>query len=135
MKTGLGVAKDIRSLINLPVITTGLTGKIYQFKRPLNSKLVDIVIGIQGIDNEQFQQGTVNVNVHVPNLISDSTMPDLETLDRLSTLLMPLLDTQYRNDFYTIVASPSVIYQDTDGSHFANIKVDYYSIQEDYKNI
>lgn len=135
MKTGLQVAQDVRSLINLPVVTSAISGKIYPIKRSINSRLVDIVIGIQGLDNEQLQQGTVNVNVFVPNLISDSSMPDLATLDKLSALLSPLLDGQYRQEFHTKVGSPPIVYQDTDGSHFLNIKVDYYSIQTNFKNI
>lgn len=137
MKTGLQVAQDINSLIDLPVVTSAISGKIYQGARPLNSKLIDIAIGIQGINNEWLQEGTVNVNIYAPNLSfnSDSTRPNLPVFDRLSTILCPLLDSQYKDSFYTIVASPAVIYKDTDVSHFVNIKVDYYSIQDDFKNI
>lgn len=135
MKTGLQVLKDIWSLINIQEVTAAISGGIYQIKAPLNSDLVNIVIGLQGVDNEQLQQATVNVNVHVPNMKSDTTMPDLVNIDRICDLLMPLLDSQFRKDFSSDVASPAVIYQENDGSHYANIKVNYYSIQEKFKNI
>lgn len=138
MKTGPEVVIDIRSLINVPAVTTGITGEIYQFERPADSKLIDIVIGLQGLDNEAFQQATVNVNIYVPLIISVKTgkpVPDLPNLNRLSKLLPPLLDTQFRDTFHTDVDNPAMIYKDTDGSYFANIKVNYYSIQTNFKNL
>lgn len=134
MKTGLQAARDVRSLINVQEIKSIISGDIYTIARPLNSKLLDLVVGIQGLDNEQIQQGTINVNAYAPNMISDTSMPDLASFDKLSVLLPQLLDGQYREDFYTKVQSSPIVYTDTDGSHFLNIKVDYYSIQTNFKN-
>lgn len=138
MKTGLAVISDVWSLISIPEVTQAITGEIYQFERPDNSALVDIVIGLQGVNNEQIQEATVNVRIHVPlmeNFRTGQMVPDLPTLNRLANLLMPLLDTQFRTSFHTDVDNPAMIYKDTDGSYFATIKVNYYSIQTNFKNI
>lgn len=135
MKTGIEVILDVRSLISISDVTSAITGKIYEVRRPTNSKLIDIVIGVQGVDNNWMQQALLNVNINVPNLASDSTMPDLRNLNNISKLLVPLLDGQNKSDFYTKVDAPAIIYQDTDGTFYANIKVKYFSVQTNHKNI
>lgn len=132
MKTATEVVLDVYALANVPEVTNAITGEVCQFFRPNDSVKQDIVIGILGVDNEWMQQATVNVKIHVPNL--KDGQGDLASLDMIAGIVIPLLDSQYRDSFYTMV-SETFLRQDTDGTWFYRIVVDYYSIQENFKNI
>lgn len=132
MKSAIDVIVDVYSLVNVPAVTSAISGEVYQLERPDNSKKQDVVIGLLGADNEWLQEATVNVKIHVPNLKSGKA--DLNNLERIVNIVTPLIDGKYMDSFYTIKGT-TYLQKDTDGTWFYRIVVDYYSIQEEYKNI
>lgn len=141
MKTGFDVITDVRSLVNVEQVTGLITGKIWANQRLNNSDLIDVVINCNSISNTQRQIGYGNINIYVPALtIADAnggqqSYPDQATLGELCDAITQLVDSQSRATFTTIVQDSGNIYQDTDGTWFANIGFKYTSIQEDFKNI
>jgi beta-galactosidase/beta-glucuronidase len=141
MKDAFDIIKDIRSLINVQAVTSLLTGAIWSDFRPDNRQLKsDIVVNSLGITNTQMQVGFANVNVYVPK--SQQTIdgvsqlyPDQAKMLQMGKLLVPLLETQWRDTFHTEVEDPGTTVKDTDGSYFISIRVKYYSVQDNYKNI
>ena len=133
MKDSFDLTGDIISLIDYPAIKSMITGGIYADDRPDNSQLIDIVVNSLGVTNRQFQKGSGNVNVHVPNL--PSGRKDSVRLRSISKALKPYLDAQFRDTFHTDIDDGGALLQDTDGSWFYNIPINYYSLQENFKNL
>lgn len=133
MKDSFDVTADIISLFDVPAIRNLITGDIYADDRPDNSQLIDIVVNSLGITNRQQQKGSGNVNIHVPNL--PSGRKDSRTLRTITKALKPHLDTQFRETFHTDIEDAGALLQDTDGTWFYNIPINYYSIQTNFKNI
>lgn len=133
MKDSFDVPADIITLINVPAITNLITGGIYADDRPDDSKLIDIVVNCFGVTNRWNQKSSPNVNIHAPNL--PSGRKDSVSLRRIAKAIIPLLESQNRPTFQTDVEDGGEALQDRDGNWFYNIPVNYYSIQEKYKNI
>lgn len=138
MKDCFDVARDIRSLINVPEVLTAIDGDIWQFVRPINSDRADIVIGVMGIDNDYIQNANVNVLIHVPNIqVTKGPLidwqPDQGRFNALCDIIAPLLDNQYKETFHTNLATYGNLFRDKDGSWFCLLQVEYYSIQDNYK--
>lgn len=141
MKDGFDLVTDLRSLVNVPEITGLIDGKIYNSFRPNNSNKTDIVVNSITISNTQDQIGYGNINIYVPALSApdgiggQQQVPDMAKMNSLCKSVTPLVETQFRNTFRTEVEDAGNIYQDTDGSWFVNIRIKYYSIQNNYQNI
>lgn len=133
MKDGFDLTADVISLFDVPAIKNLITGGIYADDRPDNSDLIDVVVNSLGITNRQQQKGSGNVNVHAPNL--PSGRKDSRTLRTIAKALMPYLDTQSRDTFRTDIDDGGTLLQDTDGTWFYNIPINYYSIQTNFKKI
>lgn len=140
MKDGFDVVNDVRSLINIPTITSQIDGKIWPDMRPNNRVKTDIVINCNSISNSVDQIGFGNVNIYVPGITETVDgqqwkKPDHYRLNSLCKLILPYIETQWRETFRTEVEDSGNIFQDTDGSWFVNIGFKYYSLQSNYQNI
>lgn len=133
MKDSFDVVTDVFSLIDLPAIKSLINGDIYSNDKPSGSTKVDIVVNSLGVTNRQMQRGSANVNIHSPN--TQSGRADSISLITIAKALIPYLDSQYRDTFYTEVDDGGTLMRDTDGSWFYNIPINYYSIQNNYQNI
>lgn len=126
---------DIDSLIykavNMPLITSAISGKVYKRSRPLNPDKVDIVVGSLPVNNEQLQRTVVNVNIHVPNLklsingITDNTQPDLVKLKTVTALVISALDDKAFTDYYFDVQQ-QVLFEDG-AEYYSNIRINFFS--------
>lgn len=141
MKDGFDVVKEVISLINVPAVTSQISGKIWPHMMPGGLKTVNIVVGVMLVNNEFIQYSPVNIRVHAPNVEitqANGTIyrgPDLVTLNKIVKIISPLVDTQWKFDFWTEIVGAGTIFQDSDGSWFSLIKVDWRHLQSNYKNI
>jgi hypothetical protein len=140
MKDVFDINNDIRSLVDVAEVQGILDGGIWTMQMPDNHKKTAVVINTLTGTNDQIQQAVVNVRIHTPNIQvwiekQYSSIPDQRTLKKVSDLLIPLLDSKYMPSFWTEVVKPAYLFKDNDGSHFTLIQVNYYSIQDHYKNI
>lgn len=133
MKDRFDVAEDIIFLIDTPEVRAMLSGGIYADDRPGGSSDIDIVVKSTGITNQQFQVGTANVNIYVPDL--SSGRKDTMVFRKIFRVLKPLLDAQYKDTFHTHIDDGGGFIQDSDGSWFYNVPVNYYSVQTNYQNL
>lgn len=135
MKTSFDIAADLwRRLRTIESELNG--GEVCQFHQPKNSPKWNVVINLLGASNEPMQYALANVNIHGPNLTgtNDNTQPDLARFATLTTLVEGLLDCHWDVDYHTDINTHGTPRQDTDGSWYANIRVNYYSVQTN-KNI
>ncbi|GGG93486.1 hypothetical protein [Pedobacter zeae] len=133
MKTAFDIVKDVRGMINVPEVLNYIDGKIYPFVMPSNSSKQNITVSVLSANNDWMQEATVNIRIHSPNI--NGTLPDLKHYDLISKIICSLTDSQYRDTFHTEVIEPGRLYRDQDGSHVCVVQIDYYSIQNNYKNI
>jgi hypothetical protein len=143
MKDSLDMVTDVRSLINVQAIIDMLgEGKIYPHTRPAGRKdKMDIVVNALGVNNDAYQTGTANINLYAPAIKATQDagnlqyLPDYFKLNALLKAVSPLVESQFRDTFHTDVSDPGTPLTDADGSAFVSIQLNYYSIQNNYKNI
>jgi len=134
MKDSFDITEDVISLINIPEVTTFITGKIYADSRPNISNKQDIVVRVLAGTNEWMQNAVVVINGD-GFVLHDSDKPDMIKMRDLGKTLTKLLEGQYRNEFFTEIENPAQVRTDRDGSKYLNIRVRYRSIQNNFKNV
>ena len=142
MKTGNQSVDDVFSLLDVPLLKGLIDGDIYKYHKPLNSKRTNVIVNSLTLNTQPLQEGIVNVNIHAPNLkpvttdgVPDSGFPDSVKLGSLALVATSLLDTQFKDNFHTDIDTAPSMLQDSDGSWYINIRVNYYSVINDFKNI
>lgn len=137
MNSSQAVISLYRYLKDSELMTGALkpNGDLYKYRRPLNSKSEDVVINSLPFDTEALQQGTLNVNIHVPNLTLeldgavDDTQPNTERLGELADIAMELLKDVWSYDgHHYFSAQQENLIQDTNSSCYINIRVDFRSV-------
>lgn len=113
-----------------------ITGNVYKMQRPLDSKLVDIVINCLPTNNLQVQTAVANVNIHVPNLSLgsaagvDNTQANIPKLRALTNLVISKLNDKYPSGkaFWYDVQQQNVFAEPNINEHYSNVRVNFYSI-------
>jgi len=140
MKSGIEMVADVARLLKVPKVTGIISGSLWQHQRPANSEREDIVVNSLALTGQQLQQGVVNVNIHVPNLkvnldgAADNTMPDLARMHAIEQVLYPLINDNDQKSFWIWVDEPGQPYQEG-ANWYLNIRINYYSYQENYQNV
>lgn len=142
MKTGIEMATDGFTLINVDVVNSLITGACYLLERPQNSDKIDVVVNTLALTAAQLQNGVFNVNIHCPNLKgvviggeNDDTQPDVVSMTSIGKVVTEILKDYNGFDFKLDVQTPGMPIRDTDGNWYVNIRVNYYSFQQNYTNI
>ena len=121
------------SVINQSPIKTAMTGCLYKIDRPLNQSTEDIIINALSVSNEAVQQGIINVNLHVPNLVlgdggvQDNTRADFARLDELSTIFAPTMDQLFTSGVFFEVQNINIFPEENIAEHFVNFRIIFYS--------
>jgi hypothetical protein len=112
-------------------------GKLCKLERPLNSGLEDVVINSLGLNREDVQEGILNVNVFVPNLVlpsnpNDKAQPDMARLLYLSNLANNALgsgsEVWEATGNYCFNMQQENVFQDENNQHYLNLRVEFYSL-------
>ncbi|SMC53243.1 hypothetical protein [Pedobacter nyackensis] len=135
MKDVFDMVTDVRSLVNVPVLTSTINGKVYPNLRPDGrTDFADLVVNGLSITNTQQQIGSGNVNGYVPTITKDGVrVPDQARLSAMGKSIITLIDNQYHDTFRVFVDGGAVPMRDTDGSYFVNVPFKYHSIQDNYQ--
>lgn len=106
-----------------------LTGKVYWLVRPKNSNKEDIVVLPLAMNAEVLQEGIVNVNIHVPNLVlaDDDTQPNFERFEMIANHITSTLKDVWGTDYnFKIDDAATPI---PDGKNwFCNIRIRYWTL-------
>jgi hypothetical protein len=134
MKDGFDIVADVKSLVNVPVITGAIESPIWEHSRPDNSDKIELVVNSLGATNDQYQKGFANINIYAPSLERNvggkvSRYANTPVLNNLVKLIKPLVEKQFRPTFNTEIDESPTLMQDTDGSWFVNIRLKYRSIK------
>ena len=134
MRTTLDLVDILWAYLNASALKNELTGGIYKHIGPVNSQKEDVVINSLPIVNLDLQTAVANVNIFVPNPVQningvqDTSQPDSARLQALGAMAMVILDSHYGADYSFSVQQSVLLSDDTSGSWFLNIRVNFYSI-------
>lgn len=132
MKHVSDMTRDVYSLINIPDVTEGITGKVWEDLMSSSSKsTVNIVVKGISLTNKAIQNGYTHVNIYAPNLTidGDPNFPNRPELYRVRDLVFPLLNSIYKPSFQIWVDEADGILTDKDGNWYLGIILGYQSIQ------
>lgn len=124
-KTEFDGKQWILELLNESGIKNVISGKIYKNRRPVESKLEDVVINAVSMDNSFLQDGKFNVNVYVPyqQVKIDGTtqyMPNESRMEQLTDIAYPIFDNIFRDQFNLTIIRTEVFEEDTEKSSYVN---------------
>lgn len=113
-------------------------GDLYKHQRPLNSDKEDIVINSLLLGHDAVQEGVINVNAYVKNLVltingnTDNSQPDTSRLTYLSTLINSALGSGNElweaSGNYVFKIQQDNIFQDGNNQHYINFRIEFYSL-------
>lgn len=132
MKSNLTAVDTVFSLLNDSIVKDEITGRIAKNVRPTNSEAEDIIINSLALNNEQLQQGIINVNIHVPNLSInintgiDRSTPDHNRIKYLTDLVIPVLKDIWGDDWDIDIEQINLLREEI--SSYNNIRVVYQAI-------
>jgi hypothetical protein len=119
-------ASELKSMIN------GVVCK----QRPINSTKEDVCINAIAITGNQFQEGVINVNIHVPNLKlkiggqDDNTQPNYARLKILTNKALELLQLVTFERGHVIVSNPTqrLFAEPEINQHYTNLRLTVRSV-------
>lgn len=136
MRNTLQIVNIIWKALQISPLKTEISGGIYKHQRPIDSDKEDIIIGCLPITGSQLQEGIVNVNIHVPNLVvnagstQDATQPNSIRLEELAAyalvflqnLVLEVGEVNFSIDNQMVFAEPDV------NEHYVNIRLQCYAV-------
>lgn len=112
-------------------------GKLCKFERLDNSILEDTVINAIGLDKDDVQEGVLNVNQYVHNLVYPNdpalkSQPDTARILYLSKLLNTVLgdgeEVWDESGKWCFILQQDTVMPDTNNQHYINFRVEFYLI-------
>ncbi len=132
MKTTLDLVDLVYEVLKTSSLKSSITGKVYEYQRPVNSNVEDVVINSLPITNDQLQEAIVNVNVFVPNLEVEETgdisrqVPNITRLKTLAGLAVQNLTDGISGDYTWDVQQQTLMEDDESKQHFINIRIQFF---------
>ncbi|WP_426291975.1 hypothetical protein ACN9ML_18250 [Dyadobacter endophyticus] len=133
MKTTLDQDTEIYKLLNVPAVTSVISGGIYKGRRPTDSELEDIVINTLTTGDGTRQFGVSNVNIYVKDISAtiagrQQFLTNSARLITLTNLVKPLLEETDGEDFALWIESTRPVAEPDINQHFINIRIEFQFI-------
>jgi len=135
IKTTLSAVDDVYDALKASPLASEITGKIFKDRRVANGATEDVVINSPTVNAAQLQQGLVNVNIHVPNIIvkqngvSDDTQPNHARLRELALMAAGILKDNVSGDAsFNLQQIVGPLLDEVAKDHYVNIRLDYFNI-------
>lgn len=129
-KTTLDLDSALYRVLNIPAVTSVISGKVYTTNRPDDSVLEDIVISTITLGDGTLQAGVTNVNVYALDLEQKSGSKSYFVANkaRLSTIsksVIPLLEEAYGDDYNMWIEWTTVVAEPEIKQHYLNIRIEF----------
>lgn len=133
MTTNLEAIDILFTKLDGSSLKTAITGSICKLKRDADSNKEDVVINSLPFNNEQLQQGILNVNIHVPDVVVNvnnvqDKQPDFARLKTLADMAVEILDDNWASTYNFSVQQQNVMHDPEAGSHYVNIRIEFFII-------
>lgn len=121
---------------SLKTAVTTTSGEVFKGRKPINYQKEAVEIISLPINNEDIQEGIVNINIHVPNLlinqnnVQDPSQPNHPRLQELTNLALGILNDVFipASDCGFEVMQQTLIQDEEGGAYYSNIRVRFYNI-------
>jgi hypothetical protein len=133
MKTTVDIVDILWQHADGSSLKTAITGKVYKSKRPIDSKVEDVVINSLPVLNRQLQVAIANVNVYVPNKAVtingavDSSQPDTKRLKELATIATTVFEEGGSAGYEFLMEQQHVMEDEGSNSHYINLRIIFYN--------
>lgn len=129
MKTALDQDTAIFKLLNVPAVTTVITGNVFKGRRPNDSDREDIVINTLTLGDGTRQFGVANVNIYTKDISSTiagkpQLLANSSRLATLTNLIKPLLEETDGDEFVLWIDGTQLIAEPEVNQHFMNIRIE-----------
>ncbi len=137
--TSIALVNMLKSHIEHSVLFTDNNkpdGKLCEYERPLGSKSEDVVISVLSLLKDDVDNGILNVNIYVPNLIladepNDTSQPDTARIQILSDLANEAFadgeEIWDDNGGYCFKLQQDNVLSDENDQHYINLQIEFYS--------
>ena len=130
IKTTFDILDVLYPVINVQEVNDVIDGSVYADKKPLDSKLQDVLLQVQSNSNSDglVQQAVVNINCFCKNLESDGLV-DRENLKTITNaVIMALNQYSETNQYFNFNLIWQVILPDSDNKimSYSNIRINCY---------
>lgn len=111
-------------------LKNAISGGIYKYERPDNSKLEDVVINSIALTNDDVQLGVANVNIHVPaiEIVVDGKQqrkPNIKRLATLAGIAIPILKHKVGQDYNYWISSQTTVNNPDTNERFINFTINF----------
>lgn len=129
MKTNYDALNVIYKRLNT-LVKPSISGKVYKLRRPLNSRLEDIVINALPISDEIPQECTVNVNCYAPNIETkvsgvSTSSPDTKRMKEVADLVAENLENVDDQDCHYFIMNQAVLQDEAAEEYYTNFRVTF----------
>lgn len=127
MKTTLDQSNAIFNLLNVPEITSMITGAVRKERRDLNSEKEDIVIKSLTLGEGSRQFGVAFVNIHVKDVSvtgRPGLFPNTARLEAIAKRVVPLLEETDGDDFVLYIVDSRTVEEPQIDQHYLNLRVE-----------
>ncbi|WP_343302849.1 hypothetical protein AAHN97_14990 [Chitinophaga niabensis] len=136
MRTSFTAVDIVWTRLKTSPLSAAISGGIYKHGRPLNSGKEDCVVNSLPISGAQLQEGVLNVNIHVPNIVivsegnQDATQPNSPRLDELTRIAIDRLTDAWEEsgDVNFTIEQQVLIQEDSINEHYSNIRLTFFSV-------
>lgn len=130
MKTTDQIVALLYQRLNVPQVTSVITGKIYLYDRPETSTSEDIVLNCLPVTNTQPQMATANVNIYVNDLHAEvggkaQYLVNTARLKALAAAVIPIIENGASGDYMFSVGSQSTLRERELHASILNVRVDF----------
>lgn len=120
MRTTLDITGILYGLVNVPDVTSLISGAVYKDERPLNSTKQDIVCVSTTVDADSIQDGVGYVNFHCPG-----AMPNHAKLKSVTDAICAAVERRYTLNDYSLVVTnvAGPVKQETNNEWYTTVRV------------
>ena len=128
MKYSFEILDALMNLINVPIVTNQITGKVYSTSLPDGDQNENITIQTLNNPNRYLQEGYLNLNIHVKEV--SSGRPNLKRLRQLLDIIIPLVDDVKKETFTFQIDDDKGVFKnkELDSMYFYNLKLKFQTI-------
>lgn len=126
MESSLAISSALFQLVNVPVLQSEITGKVYIGDFPSGDQLENVTINVLTNPNKYLQEGYCNLNAYVKEI--KAGRPPLERFQSIINILIPLIRDASKDNLYFFQIDDDKGWfkdPDNDGIWFYNLRVAY----------
>ncbi|MEE9408269.1 MAG: hypothetical protein V3V28_09360 [Polaribacter sp.] len=128
MRSSFDILDALYELINKPVVTDVISGKIYSGNIPDKDQNENITIKTLNNPNRYLQVGYINLNIHIKEI--QSGRPNLARFKEILNIIIPLVDDVKTGTFTFQIDDDKGVFknQELDSMYFYNLKLKFQTI-------